>query len=86
MWLRQLLRLVQVTPDIEPPIPGWRSRLSKTVHLLLYALMISMPIAGWLILSGEGKAIPFYGFELPSLMAENKVRSACHAVSSAVAG
>lgn len=34
--------------------------------------MIGMPIAGWLILSGEGKSIPFFGFNLPALMAENK--------------
>ena len=35
-------------------------------------MMVCMPIAGWLILSGEGKPIPFYGINLPALMAENK--------------
>ena len=28
-------------------------------------MMIGMPIGGWLILSGEGKAIPFFGLDLP---------------------
>lgn len=72
VWLRLALRLTQVTPAIAPPIPGWQSLLSKLVHFALYALMILMPVAGWLILSGEGKAIPFYGMELPALMGENK--------------
>jgi len=31
-----------------------------------------MPIAGWLILSAAGKPIPFYGLELPPLIAHNK--------------
>jgi cytochrome b561 len=34
--------------------------------------MIAMPIAGWLILSAEGKAIPFFGFELPALVGANE--------------
>jgi len=34
--------------------------------------MIGMPVLGWLILSGEGKTIPFYGMELPALIAKNK--------------
>jgi cytochrome b561 len=72
VWVRLALRLVQVTPAIQPPVPGWQHILSKIVHFALYALMICLPIAGWLILSGMGKTIPFYGIELPALMAENK--------------
>jgi len=72
VWLRLALRLFQVTPAIHPPVPGWQHILSKLVHLALYAMMVCMPIAGWLILSGEGKPIPFYGINLPALMAENK--------------
>jgi cytochrome b561 len=72
VWLRIALRLFQLTPAIAPPIPRWQQVLSKLVHFALYALMIGMPVAGWLILSGEGKPIPFYGMELPALMAKNK--------------
>jgi len=70
--LRLGFRLVQATPGIEPA-PGNRQQLvAKIVQLLLYVLMIGMPLGGWLILSGEGKPIPFYGLELPPLMAENE--------------
>lgn len=42
------------------------------MHIALYGLLIGMPIAGWLILSGEGQIIPFFGLELPALMSPNK--------------
>lgn len=72
IWLRLALRLFQVTPVIDPTPASWQNILAKLVHLALYALMLGMPVVGWLILSGEGKPIPFYGIELPALMAENE--------------
>lgn len=49
--------------------PAWRSLVSKLVHLALYGFMIAMPVVGWLILSGEGDAIPF---GLPALAAPDR--------------
>ncbi|WP_461480818.1 cytochrome b [Porticoccus sp.] len=72
VWLRLLLKLTQATPTIVPQPVNWQMWLAKTVHLALYALMFGMPVLGWLILSGEGKEIPFYGLTLPPLMSENK--------------
>ena len=72
VWLRLGLRLLQPTPTSEPRPVVWQQYLAKVVHLALYALMIGMPIAGWMILSAEGKPIPFYGLELPALIAKNK--------------
>jgi cytochrome b561 len=34
--------------------------------------MIVMPLLGWMILSGEGKPVPFFGMQLPALITENK--------------
>lgn len=56
-------------PAIEPAIPKWQAQSAKLLHLALYALMLGMPIAGWLILSADGKPIPFWGLELPPLVA-----------------
>lgn len=72
VWLRLGLRLLQPSPLIEPPPVAWQQHLAKVMHWLLYALMIAMPVAGWMILSAEGKVIPFFGLELPALIAENK--------------
>ena len=60
------------TPAIMPPIGRWQAVLAKLAHIALYALMLGLPIAGWLILSLNGKPVPFFGLELPALAAENK--------------
>ena len=52
--------------------PAWRKVLAKAVHLALYALMIGMPLAGWVILSAEGDPVPFFGLELPPLVGPDK--------------
>lgn len=59
------------TPAIVPQPPSWQELLGKLLHLAMYAFMIGMPIAGWLILSAEAKPIPFFGLELPALVAKN---------------
>ena len=72
VWVRLAMRLLQTKPAISPPPIVWQQRAATLMHWLLYALMIAMPIAGWMILSAEGKPVPFYGLELPALIAENK--------------
>jgi len=72
VWLRLGLRLLQVKPAIEPQPVAWQRYLGTALHWVFYAFMIGMPIAGWMILSAEGKPIPFYGLELPALIAKNK--------------
>jgi cytochrome b561 len=72
VWLRLGLRVLQPTPAILPPPSTWQQVSAKVMHGLLYALMIGMPLAGWMILSAEGKPIPFYGLELPALIAQNE--------------
>lgn len=70
--VRIIARLGRAAPAITPAPPAWQSLSAKLIHLALYAMMILMPLAGWLILSAEGKAIPFFGFELPALIGKNE--------------
>ena len=72
VWLRIAARLAWASPPSMSGEPAWRQVLAKTAHLALYFFMIAMPIAGWLILSAEGKIIPFFGAELPALVGQNK--------------
>ena len=58
-------------PDITPEPAKWQNNLAKLVHVMLYAFMFAMPIAGWLILSTAGKPIPFFGLELPALASKD---------------
>lgn len=72
VWLRLIARLVYATPPIQPMPPKWQTYSAMTLHFALYALMIAMPLLGWAVLSAEGKPIPFFGLQLPALVAENK--------------
>lgn len=70
--IRVAAHLYGKTPRIEPEPPKWQSLFAKLMHVALYALMIGMPIAGWLMLSAAGKPIPFFGLQLPPLISESK--------------
>ncbi|SKB53921.1 cytochrome b [Sphingopyxis flava] len=71
VWIRIMARLVWPAPAplADPP---WRRLIAALAHFALYLLMIGMPLAGWLVLSAEGKLIPFFGLELPPLIAPNE--------------
>ena len=70
--IRLAVKLKNPRPAIFPTPSALQEALAKGMHFLLYALMIGMPLAGWLILSGEGRSIPFFGLELPALIDKDK--------------
>jgi len=70
--VRLAAHFIGTVPRIEPDPPKWQSRFAKLMHIALYALMIGMPLLGWLTVSAEGKLVPFFGLQLPSLVAESK--------------
>lgn len=72
VWLRIAARLVWNPPRPLVDEPEWRQIAARLVHFALYVFMIGMPILGWLILSAEGKAIPFFGVGLPALVEASK--------------
>jgi cytochrome b561 len=58
---RLVMHAIGPDPRIIPSPQKWQMLSAKHMHFALYALMIGMPLAGWLILSAEGKPIPFFG-------------------------
>lgn len=70
--IRLIVRLSFRSPPIKPDPPAWQALLAKAAHFALYAFMLTMPVAGWVILSASGKAIPFFGLELPALVSQDK--------------
>ena len=72
VWLRLAARFSGPAPEILPRPPAWQDISAKLLHLALYAVMIAMPLSGWLLLSASGKPIPFFGLQLPALIGENK--------------
>ncbi len=69
---RLYFRLRSDIPPITPVPHPFSQLVAKFMHLLLYALMIGMPIAGWVMLNAAGKPVPFFGLELPVLIQENE--------------
>ena len=69
---RLAVRLSRPVPAIVPDPPAWKQQMASVMHAMLYALMLGLPLLGWLYLSAAGKPIPFFGFNLPALVAENK--------------
>lgn len=59
-------------PRIEPEPSRWQNRFARLMKIQLYALMIGMPLLELLILSAEGKHVPFFGWQLTPLISESK--------------
>lgn len=70
--LRLAARALGQAPAILPTPPKWQAGLAHAMHAALYLLMFAMPLLGWLILSAEGKPVPFFGLELPPLIGADK--------------
>lgn len=71
-FIRLAVRLTQISPAIKPKLPKWEVLVSKLGHWSLYALMFSLPLIGWLILNAEGRAVPFFGINLPNIISPDK--------------
>ncbi|MFO1312553.1 MAG: cytochrome b [Burkholderiales bacterium] len=62
-----------------PPPPGaattprWQARAARIVHALLYALMLAVPLSGWLYSSSTGVSVSYLGVvPLPNLVPKDK--------------
>ncbi len=72
VWLRLIARSIGPTPEVYPPMIASRLIASKFVHWSLYALMVTLPVLGWLTVSAKGGGIPFWGVHLPALISKDK--------------
>jgi cytochrome b561 len=66
--LRLAWRLLAGAPAALPGIPAWQRWAAGGVHGLLYALLLAMPLSGWLYNSASGFPLKWFGlFSLPKL-------------------
>lgn len=66
------LRLSRGTPPIVPPPPALQAAAARLGHAALYALMIVLPVLGWLAYGAEGRAASLLGVTLPMPIAPNQ--------------
>jgi len=45
--------------------PPWQRRLASVAHALLYALIVAVPVVGYLQSDARGRGIPFFGLPMP---------------------
>ncbi|TAA39615.1 cytochrome b [Pseudoxanthomonas winnipegensis] len=69
--LRIAVRLATRAP---PPVagPAWQQWLARATHLLMYALLLALPLSGWLLNSVAGQPLRWFGLAtLPALAGKN---------------
>lgn len=72
VMLRLLWRIGH-RPPAAVPMPRWQARAAEAVHYLLYALMVAIPLSGWLMSSAKGFQTVWFGvLPLPDLLDKNK--------------
>ncbi len=65
-------RLTHKPPHLPDRMPGWEKAAAKAVHAIFYALLLILPLTGWLFSSNPEKLRPFqwfYLFDVPLLPA-----------------
>ena len=71
--LRILWRLGHKPPPLPAATPIWQRPLSKIVHFLFYALLILLPLSGWVWMSAADRPVNFFGlFTIPTIVAPNE--------------
>ena len=70
--LRLAWRLLSGTPRPEP-MPAWQALAARLSHVLLYAVLVAMPLTGWLYNSASGFPLRWFGaFALPKLAGRDR--------------
>lgn len=70
LWL--LWSLVNPKPQLPVGTPKIQYILARTVHFLLYALLIAMPICGWVMTTASGHPPHFFGHVLALPISESE--------------
>lgn len=77
MILRLINRLAAGAPIADPGIEPWQKTVSSVVHGSLYALLLAMPVVGYIANSAFGAATPLFGlFELPAVVGKDEALAA----------
>ncbi len=88
--VRAALRLATPTPALPADMPAWARAAALATHLGLYAVLIALPVSGYLKLAAFGAAIPVFGVvTLPPLPFNPDLGDAarlCHDVAAIVLG
>lgn len=67
--LRLCWRRWSPPPPLPASMPRWEHMAARSSHILLYALLLVLPLTGWLMSSAAGFSVSWFGlFALPDLI------------------
>ncbi|MDO8464012.1 MAG: cytochrome b [Gallionella sp.] len=67
-------RATHIPPPLPETIPLWQQRAAHGLHFLLYVLLLTIPLTGWLMSSAKGFPVVYLGMvQLPDLVGKDKV-------------
>ena len=70
-------RLTHPAPPLPATMPLWQRKARHLSHLLLYALIVVVPLSGWVYSSAAGVPTVYLGvLQLPDLLAPDKALAA----------
>lgn len=73
MLVRLGWRLYTPAPALPPTLQGRQRQLAHVSHWLLYALLLVMPLVGWITSSASNLTVTWFGlFRFPDLVAPDK--------------
>ncbi len=72
---RLVYRFRNGAPADEPTLEPWQKAVSHTTHWSIYALLLVVPVLGWLGVSYY-PALDVFGFKLPGLVSPDQATSA----------
>jgi len=71
--MRLAWRITHTPPPLPDTIPFRQQRAAHGLHLLLYLLLLSIPLTGWLMSSSKGFTVVYLGLiPLPDLVNKDK--------------
>ncbi len=75
MLLRVGLRFASPPPAYDAPMGGLERFVGGGIHLLFYALLIAMPLLGWMATAAGGYPVQFFDWELPGFIGKDEALS-----------
>lgn len=73
VWLRLGWRVLNPPPAYPSTMSPWLQRFAHVGHVALYALMVVIPVSGWLLSSAKGVPTVWFGvLPLPDLVEKDK--------------
>jgi cytochrome b561 len=66
LMLARLAWRIGHRPPPEVPMPQWQASAARANHAALYALLVALPVAGYLGSAFSGYPVRFFGLALPS--------------------